>query len=83
MGKQKKNCWKCSEKHYPPTGRNCVRNEILNSTRMSSSVDESGVAGPEVVKDSNVIYSTSRTLHASSTSGATDDIQKQILEQLQ
>ena len=83
MGKQRKNCWKCAEKHYPPTGRKCERTELLNSTRISSSVEESGVAGPEAERDSNVISSTSKTLQASSSQGTPDAIQKQILEQLQ
>ena len=24
MGKNKNKCWPCSQKHYPPTGKNCV-----------------------------------------------------------
>ena len=24
MGKNKNRCWPCSQKHYPPTGKNCV-----------------------------------------------------------
>ena len=24
MGKNKNKCWACSQKHYPPTGKNCV-----------------------------------------------------------
>ena len=60
MGKQKKNCWKCAEKHYPPMGRNCLKVEVLNSTRLSSSADESRVSGPEMEKNSNVIPSTSK-----------------------
>ena len=83
MGKQGKNCWKCAEKHYPPIGRNCVRTEILNSTATSGSGVGSGVAGPEAEKDSNVISSAPKTLQASSVSGPSDEIQKQILEQLQ
>ena len=80
MGKQRKNCWKCAEKHYPPTGRNCLKTEVLNSTRRSSSADELRVSGSELEKDSNVIPSTSKASRPSST---LDDIQKQILEQLQ
>ena len=83
MGKQKKNCWKCAERHYPPTGSKCERTELLNSTRLSTSANISEVAGPEVEKDSHVIFSTSKALQTSSTQGAPDDIQKKILEQLQ
>ena len=83
MGKQKKICWKCTERHYPPTGNKCERTELLNSTRLDSSADVSGVPGPEVEKDSHVISSTSKALQTASTQGAPDDIQKQILEQLQ
>ena len=83
MGKQRKNCWKCAEKHYPPTGRNCLKTEVLNSTRMSSSADESRVPGSELEKDSNVIPSTSQASRPSSTPEGPDGIQKQILEQLQ
>ena len=83
MGKQKKICWKCTERHYPPTGSKCERTELLNSTRLSGSANISGVSGPEIEKDSHVISSTSKALQTSSIQGAPDDIQKQILEQLQ
>ena len=43
----------------------------------------SGVAGPEVEKDSHNISSTPKALQTSSTQGMPDDIQKQISEQLQ
>ena len=82
MGKQRKNCWKCAEKHYPPTGRNCLKAEFLNSTRVSSSADESRVSGPEMEKNSNVIPSTSKDTQSSRTPDGPDDIQKQILQQL-
>ena len=73
MGKQRKNCWKCAGKHYPPTGRNCLKTEVLNSTRMSSSADESRVPGSELEKDSNVIPSTSKASRPSSTPEGPDD----------
>ena len=82
MGKQRKNCWKCEEKHLPPTGRNCTRTELMNSTEVHSSGHESGVVGSEIEKDLNVISGTSKALQGGSIQ-TPDAIQRQILEQLQ
>ena len=55
----------------------------MNSTARSSSDGRSGVAGPERERDSDVISSAPKKSLASSVSRASDEIQKQILEQLQ
>ena len=82
MGKQKKHCWKCGQRHCAPTGSKCNRTELLNSLGMSSGGDVSGVAGSEADKDFNVIHSTSKSPQPSSSRGAHKDIQQQILKQL-
>ena len=50
MGKQRKNYWKCSEKHYPSTGRKYTRTEFFNNTDINSSADESRVQNRGIVK---------------------------------
>ena len=50
---------------------------------MSSGGNVSGVAGSETDKGFNVIHSTSKSPHASSSRGAHEDIHQQILKQLQ
>ena len=79
MGKQKKNWLKCTERHCPNIGNKYERTEVLNSGKISSGANVSGVTGPEVEKDSHVIASTSKSLHTRSTQGILDGIQRQIL----
>ena len=54
----------------------------MNSAKLSGA-NVSGLAGPEVEKDSHNISSTPKALQTSSTQVTPDDIQKQISEQLQ
>ena len=83
MGKQKKNCWNCGQRHCAPAGSKCFRTELSDSASMSSGGNVSGVAGSEADMDFNVIYSTCKSPQASSSRGAHEDIQQQILKQLQ
>ena len=81
MGKQKKNCWKCTGT-LSAYWNFCERAELLNSTKVSSGTNVSGVARPEVEKDAHVTSSTSKAPRTSSTQGMPDEVQRQILEQL-
>ena len=74
MGKQRQKLLEMCRETLCLMGSKCERTELLNSTKINSSVDESGVAGPEVEKDSNIISSTSRALQTSSTQGTPDVI---------
>ena len=83
MGKQKKNCWKCNGRHFPPTGAKCEKIELSGDLNVSGSVVAESAAGSEREKDSYAIPTTSKLSSVSSAQRAQEDIQKQILDQLQ
>ena len=58
MGKQKKICWKCGDRHYPPMGNKCDKTELYGDVNNSNGM---GVdcAGFQSEKDSHDIPSTS------------------------
>ena len=81
MGKQKKNCWKCGDRHAPPTGNKCDKLELSNVASVSNA--EMVVNRSETEKESFVIPDAAQLPATSSTQGVHGDLQTKILEQLQ
>ena len=83
MGMQKKMCWKCNGRHFPPTGAKCDKTELYDAMNVSGSMAGESSAGSEREKDSYVIPSTSKAASGSSTQKGQEEIQKQIVDQPQ
>ena len=73
MGKQKKHCWRCNQRRFPPTRNKCEKSELLDSASVSGGANVSEVVRSEVETDSVVINGTPKASQASTSYGCTAD----------
>ena len=74
MGKNKNKCWACSQKHYPPTGKNCVfakKNEETAVVEVPSENDARDSSSSKVVLKKSVAPEKDSVVSRGYTSGHT------------